>query len=111
VIAIGGRIALKSDGTVWTWGTSTTGDGTSLLRLSPVKATGLTKVVAISEASAWQPIPSDPSATFKIVKSDGTVWAWGNNYEGYVGDATTTNVLTPVQVHGLNNVGTLKLIP
>jgi alpha-tubulin suppressor-like RCC1 family protein len=32
---------------------------------------------------------------------DGTVWAWGQNYSGQLGDGTTTNRWVPVQVSGL----------
>ena len=35
------------------------------------------------------------------VRSDGTVWAWGYNAAGQLGDASTTNATTPVQVSGL----------
>lgn len=38
------------------------------------------------------------------LKDDGTVWAWGNNRFGQLGDGTTTNKLTPVQVTGLSRV-------
>lgn len=38
------------------------------------------------------------------LKPDGTVWAWGYNYYGQLGDGTTTNRSTPVQVSGLTNV-------
>jgi len=37
------------------------------------------------------------------VKADGTVWAWGLNLTGQLGDGTTTNRTTPVQVSGLAN--------
>jgi alpha-tubulin suppressor-like RCC1 family protein len=36
-----------------------------------------------------------------VLKSDGTVWAWGYNTSGQLGDGTTTNRTTPVQVSGL----------
>ena len=32
------------------------------------------------------------------LKTDGTVWAWGRNNYGQLGDGTTTERLTPVQV-------------
>lgn len=42
-------------------------------------------------------------ATYAVArKGDGTVWAWGNNATGQLGDGTTTNRLVPVQVQGLS---------
>ncbi len=38
------------------------------------------------------------------LKSDGTVWAWGANTYGQLGDNTTTTRPTPVQVSGLSNI-------
>jgi alpha-tubulin suppressor-like RCC1 family protein len=38
------------------------------------------------------------------LKSDGTVWAWGYNVYGQLGDGTTTQRTTPVQVSGLSGV-------
>src|SRR4030067_648484 len=38
------------------------------------------------------------------LKSDGTVWAWGYNGEGELGDGSTTNRSVPVQVTGLSGV-------
>lgn len=35
---------------------------------------------------------------------NGTVWAWGRNHVGQLGDGTTTPRLTPVQVPGLSNI-------
>ncbi|KJR41726.1 hypothetical protein MCHI_002378 [Candidatus Magnetoovum chiemensis] len=32
------------------------------------------------------------------IKTDGTLWAWGYNHYGQLGDGTTTNSTTPVQV-------------
>jgi uncharacterized protein (TIGR03437 family) len=38
------------------------------------------------------------------LKGDGTVWAWGSNYVGELGDGTTTDRTAPVQVAGLTGV-------
>jgi alpha-tubulin suppressor-like RCC1 family protein len=38
------------------------------------------------------------------VKSDGTVWTWGNNSNGQLGNGTTTNSSSPIQTVGLSAV-------
>ena len=38
------------------------------------------------------------------LRNDGTVWAWGRNVSGQLGDGTTTQRNTPVQVSGLSSV-------
>jgi hypothetical protein len=91
-------VALKSDGTVWAWGDNSNGqlgDGTTISRLTPVQVSGLNGVIAIS-AGGW-----NHTVALKI---DGTVWAWGDNYFGQLGDGTTIGRLTPVQVSGLSGV-------
>jgi len=100
-------LALKSDGTVWAWGSNSygrLGDGTTTNRPTPVQVVGpggngyLTDVVAIAAGS---------DRSFAL-KSDGTVWAWGyNSISGYLGDGTTTSRSTPVQVKGPDGVGYL----
>ncbi len=39
-----------------------------------------------------------------LAKSDGTVWTWGGNYEGQIGDGTTTASHTPEQITGISGV-------
>ena len=41
------------------------------------------------------------------VKSDNTVWCWGSDNEGQLGNNSTSNSSLPVQVHGANNIGML----
>jgi len=77
-IAGGGHhtIALKNDGTVWAWGRNVTGqlgDGTTTSRTTPVQVSGLTGVTSIIAAGG---------ALSLSLKNDGTVWAWGWNYQG-----------------------------
>jgi hypothetical protein len=38
-----------------------------------------------------------------MVLEDGTLWAWGENGSGQLGDGTTTNKLTPTQVGSATN--------
>lgn len=42
-----------------------------------------------------------------VLKSDGTVWAWGFNMHGQLGNGTNTDRKMPVQVKGLDNVTTI----
>ncbi|OGA01288.1 MAG: hypothetical protein A3H35_20000, partial [Betaproteobacteria bacterium RIFCSPLOWO2_02_FULL_62_17] len=102
-----GSLALKSDGTVWAWGSNVyggLGDGTTTNRTTPVQVLGpggvgfLSGVVAIVAGNVHS----------LALKSDGTVWAWGNNSDGRLGDGTTTNRTTPVQVLGPGGVGFLS---
>ena len=91
-------VAVKDDGTVWAWGSNALGllgDGTNVLfRTSPVQVAGLSGVVTV--AAGYQHTVA--------VKDDGTVWAWGYNNYGQLGDGTTVTRTTPVQVSGLTNV-------
>ena len=94
------RLALKSDGTVWAWGDNEygqLGDGTSgefAGKYTPVQVISLSGVIAV--AAGWY--------HSLAVKSDGTVWAWGYNRYGRLGDGSTTQRDTPVQVSGLSGV-------
>jgi len=98
-IAAGGNhsLALKSDGTVWAWGGNDygqLGDGTTTGKFTPVQVKGpggegyLTDIIAIA-AGGYHSL---------ALKSDGTVWAWGYNGCGQLGNGTTINRTTPVQV-------------
>ena len=103
--------ALKSDGTVWTWGynyNGSLGNGslTYVHQPYPTQVVGLggdgylTGVVAIAAGSGWT----------IALKSDGTVWTWGGNSYGSLGDGTTLNRPYPVQVLGLGGSGFLTNI-
>jgi len=39
-----------------------------------------------------------------LARSDGAVWAWGGNFEGQIGDGTTTPRATPAQIAGISGV-------
>ncbi|MEW6447431.1 MAG: stalk domain-containing protein [Bacillota bacterium] len=79
-------LALKEDGTVWAWGSNSSGqlgDGTVLdsppyCRCNPVQVAGLRNIIAISAGGNHN----------LALDRDGTVWAWGLNVNGQLGDGT-----------------------
>ena len=93
----GHTIALKSDGTVWTWGNN--GDG----QLGDGGTTGSSIPDQVNDLSGVSAIASGADHSMAL-KSDGTVWAWGRNQFGQLGDGTTIQRNTPVQVSGLTGV-------
>ena len=93
--------AIKTDGTLWTWGWNTDnilaicgqlGDGSTVSsRLSPVTTAG--------GGTNWKQI-SCGSYQMSAIKTDGTLWSWGQNSSGQLGDGTTSNRLSPVTTIG-----------
>ncbi|MBI3609808.1 MAG: hypothetical protein HY204_03790 [Nitrospirae bacterium] len=86
-------VALKNDGTVWSWGGNQSGqlgDGTTSNCSTPISVGGLTGVVGIAAGYSHT----------LAVKTDGTVWAWGSNFSGQLGngDLSLSNRSAPVQV-------------
>ena len=91
-------VALKWDGTAWAWGSNLNGQVSGIfpLRTTPTQVAGLSGI-------RWIATNSDGDHNLAI-GSDYTVWAWGANAKGQLGDGTTVDRNTPVQVHGLTNV-------
>lgn len=97
-ISFGGNYAaaLRTDGTLWTWGYNATGQlGNGTL------ATGTTPQ-QVGSASNWASVSCGSNHTV-AVRADGTLWAWGHNGDGALGDGTTTNRSTPQQVGTAKN--------
>jgi alpha-tubulin suppressor-like RCC1 family protein/subtilisin family serine protease len=91
-------LALKDDGTVWAWGHGYfgqlgNGPGTFSDNV-PTRVEGISGVVAIAAGGYFS----------LALEGDGTVWAWGRNYAGELGDGTTNHRYTPVRVAQLSNV-------
>jgi alpha-tubulin suppressor-like RCC1 family protein len=91
--------AIKTDGTLWMWGRNDTGgqlgtnDTTS--RSSPVQT--------VSGGNNWKQVSGGLYHTAAI-KTDGTLWIWGNNGLGELGDNSRVSKSSPIQtVTGGNN--------
>jgi alpha-tubulin suppressor-like RCC1 family protein len=108
-------IALKSDGSVWTWGANFNGelgDGetddvnntetfvSTYNSALPLDVLGPSGVGNLAEITAIMGGEMHNLA----LKSDGTVWAWGYNKYNQLGDGTITNRVYPVQVSLLTNI-------
>jgi alpha-tubulin suppressor-like RCC1 family protein len=94
-------MALKSDGTVWSWGSNLyggLGDGGTTSTSTPAQITSLSGITAIS-AGGWHST---------ALRNDGTVWTWGWNADGQLGDGSTTDRTVPFQVGGLSGVTSIK---
>ena len=90
-----GAFFIRTDGTLWAMGDNSCGqlgDGTTLGRNIPVQVASDVVAIAISPAGINKPAHS------LFIKSDGTLWAMGDNSFGQLGDGTSTNRLLPVQV-------------
>lgn len=103
---VGSGYALKGDGTLWSWGSNMMGqlgDGTTTVQLVPVQVTGLSDIVSV--------IPNNSIFSYVIaLKKDGTVWAWGNNQNGQLGNGTTEiSEDFPIQVNNLHNIVSISV--
>ena len=90
----GSLYALKTDGTLWSWGRNNYGQlgvGNTTDYSSPVQVGALTTWAAIS-AGYWFAMGTT---------TDGTLYGWGQNGNGNLGLGNTTNYSSPVQVGAL----------
>jgi len=85
-------MALKTTGTLWGWGTNTNGrigDNTITTRSAPVQVYG--------SYANWSKVSAGSHSTYAI-KTDGTLWAWGNGAGGLLGNGEQADYYIPIQV-------------
>ena len=83
--------AIKTDGTLWGWGYGLSGqhgDNIGINRSSPVQT--------IAAGTNWKQVAGGMAYTAAI-KTDGTLWLWGQNGNGQLGDNTLSTKYSPVQ--------------
>jgi alpha-tubulin suppressor-like RCC1 family protein len=87
-------LGVRANGTIWSWGNNTNGrlgDNTSTFRLSPVSIVG--------GFTDWIQVSAGGGHSLGL-RANGTAWAWGVNFNGRLGDNTTTSRSSPVSVVG-----------
>ncbi len=85
--------AIKNDGTLWGWGFNlhgALGDGTTVQKNIPTQ---------IGTDNNWLIVKGATDGNHTLgIKNDGTLWGWGNNTQGQVGDGTTVQKNIPTQI-------------
>ena len=93
-------IALKNNGTVWSWGSNSNGQlgtGNGQDSSIPVKIPGLEDISQLSVGANH----------CLALKSDGTVWAWGSNSKGQLGIGGSS-LTVPAQIPGISNIAIIE---
>jgi len=84
-------VAIKSDGTLWAWGTNDSGqvgDGTIANKNVPIQI-GTEKDWAVVSAGGYHTV---------AIKTDGSLWAWGRGTYGQLGYGGSGNEYEPIQI-------------
>jgi alpha-tubulin suppressor-like RCC1 family protein len=90
----GHTVAVRTNGTIWSWGCATNGrlgDNTTACKSSPVSVVG--------GFTDWCQVSAGDIHS-AAVRTNGTVWTWGQNPAGQLGDNTIANKSSPVSVVG-----------
>jgi alpha-tubulin suppressor-like RCC1 family protein len=87
-------LGVRANGTLWAWGNNVNGqvgDNTNVQKSSPVSVVG--------GFTDW--IQASAGGNHSLgVRANGTLWAWGSNANGVLGDNTIVNKSSPVSVVG-----------
>ena len=93
--------AIMVDNSLWAFGENENGilgDGTTQHRNVPVK---IMEAALSIRKDGWIS-PGDDTRRVTVLGTNGVLWSWGANYNGQLGDGTTTRRTSPVRI--LDNV-------
>ena len=96
-VSIGGNLsyysaAIKIDGTLWTCGLNSYGQ----LGLNILTTANRSSPIQVGTLTTWLSIATTYHAV--ALKTDGTLWSWGRNANGQLGQNWVTNTSAPVQI-------------
>jgi alpha-tubulin suppressor-like RCC1 family protein len=89
---------IKTDGTLWMWGYNAT--GALGQNQGPGQLDGHSSPVQVGTDTTWKDIGSAGNNSVVAIKTDGTLWSWGQNDHGALGqnNANPVELSSPVQV-------------
>lgn len=90
-------MAIKTDGTLWGWGVNSSG------QLGLGNTTNYSSPKQIGSLTNWSKVSLGIVTHALAIKTDGTLWSWGNNTYGALGLGNTTDYSSPKQVGSLTN--------
>lgn len=100
--------AVKSDGTVWSLTpTFTTAVGPSPFSTTTTTSVSVAQVLGLSSITQVSCGGSFGLGFCLARAADGTVWAWGDNSTGQLGDGTVVGRTIPIQIPGLASIATV----
>ena len=92
-------MGVRTNGTLWSWGYNTSG----ALGLNQAVSTKVSSPIQIGSGTEWATSGAGKifiDYTAAAIKTDGTLWMWGNNNSGQLAQNNTTQRSSPVQVPG-----------
>jgi alpha-tubulin suppressor-like RCC1 family protein len=84
--------AIKTDGTLWSWGSG------SEPRIVAGSSTDKSSPIQVGTDSDWYSIHFNDSDKAVAIKTDGTLWMWGDNAYGQLGDNTVVTKHEPTKI-------------
>lgn len=87
--------AIKTNGTLWSWGYNLYG------KLGLNNTTNYFSPVQVGALTNWANVSSNLGYSVVALKTDGTIWAWGYNGSGQLGQGNTTDYSSPKQIGSL----------